>query len=104
MRSAETSGQCEYCGEKADYCDSVPDGAGGYRLKPLCWIHGVEHRRQNTSRMQDLIVADGVGHVDRGRAGGDVLCEECGRKLYDHPQWPPMPFLHILCDGSVVKL
>ena len=50
------------------------------------------------------------------RAGGDCLCEICGRKYINHPMdeevlswiedWDGKrrPFLHILCDGTRVKL
>ena len=38
------------------------------------------------------------------RAGGDVVCEICGKAYYDHPQHNDFPFLNVLCDGVVVKL
>lgn len=38
------------------------------------------------------------------RAGGDVICDECGSKYYDHPQHPAFGFLNVICDGSIVKL
>ncbi len=44
------------------------------------------------------------------RASGDVLCEKCGKKYYDHPpymkalSWDGHPVLNQLCDGSLVKL
>lgn len=44
------------------------------------------------------------------RAGGDCLCSECSRSYYDHPMIDNMldynqePFLHMLCNGDVVKL
>jgi hypothetical protein len=45
------------------------------------------------------------------RAGGDVVCEQCGKKYYDHPQYTKAlscidgsPVLNQLCDGSLVKL
>ena len=45
------------------------------------------------------------------RAGGDVVCEQCGKKYYDHPQYVKAlscidgsPVLNQLCDGSLVKL
>jgi hypothetical protein len=46
------------------------------------------------------------------RASGDVVCEHCGRLYFDHPfaleRWNLSftgdPFLHRLCDGSLVKL
>lgn len=38
------------------------------------------------------------------RAGGDVICEACGFEYWRHICDPCDPFLHILCDGSRVKL
>jgi hypothetical protein len=107
-------GVCEDCGCLAEYADSVPDASvsghtpteAGYRWKPLCWAHAVERRQVATSRVTPILVgADGVGHVDRDRAGGDCVCMHCGRKYYDHPQArPDWPYLNLLCDGSLVKL
>ncbi len=108
MKPAETSPTCEMCCRRTEYCDSVPDGEGGYRLQPLCWLHAKERKLIATSQLQCILVADGVGHVDRDRAGGDVLCPDCGQKYYDHPQFDgeggTLRFLNILCDGSLVKL
>ena len=112
MRPAEMSGLCEGCGQPADYCDSVPDArvSGyapsecGYRLQPLCWLHAVERRQVSTSRVRDVYRDGERAWLDRGRAGGDCVCDGCGRKYYDHPQFPPAPFLNQLCDGSLVKL
>lgn len=38
------------------------------------------------------------------RAGGDVICGQCGEKYYDHPDCPPEPCLTILCNRTLVKL
>ena len=44
------------------------------------------------------------------RASGDVICEKCGKKYYDHPMytkaldWNGNAVLNQLCDGSLVKL
>jgi hypothetical protein len=44
------------------------------------------------------------------RASGDVLCETCGKKYYDHPMyrkaldWNGNAVLNELCDGRLVKL
>jgi hypothetical protein len=115
MKPAETALTCELCGEPAIYCDSVPDsntrgmnlGECGYRLQALCWIHGVERRQDvATSRVNQILRCEkqGIGRLDRDRCGGDVVCVDCGRKFYDHPQEKEHPFLNVLCDGSVVKL
>lgn len=116
MRSAETALTCELCPEPAVYCDSVPDpnqrGANhlnecGYRLQPLCWLHGAERKREvATSRVNQILRCErqGIGRLDRDRCGGDVVCLDCGRKFYDHPEEVEHRFLNVLCDGSVVKL
>jgi hypothetical protein len=42
------------------------------------------------------------------RASGDVLCRDCGREYWRHPysadQGFAGPYLHVLCDLSLVKL
>ncbi len=38
------------------------------------------------------------------RAGGDVVCDHCGLKYYDHPRDVHQESLTILCDGKRVKL
>ena len=114
MRPAEVKLACEHCGQPAEYCDSIPDPAVrglhpsecGYRLQPLCWIHAVERREVNTSRVSQILRCEkqGIGRLDRDRAGGDCCCVDCGRKYYDHPRDVEYEFLNVLCDGSVVKL
>lgn len=48
--------------------------------------------------------------LDYSRAGGGATCEACGRTLRDHPMdlqhvgYDRRPFLHVLCDGRLVKL
>jgi DNA-binding XRE family transcriptional regulator len=75
-RSCVISGVCETCGQPASYCDSVPDASlpgmhpseCGYRLQPLCWLCAVDRRQVATSRVQDLLLAEGIGYLYRGRA------------------------------------
>lgn len=44
------------------------------------------------------------------RADGRVLCELCHREYRRHPftfehlDWNDEPFLHVLCNGDLVKL
>lgn len=38
------------------------------------------------------------------RASGDAVCDRCGTKFYDHPVDEAEQFLHVLCDGTRVKL
>jgi len=100
------------CAADADYCDSVPDAdipgthpsECGYRLQSLCWMHAAVRRASNTSRVREILVAEGVGHLDRGYACGECVCHDCGRIYFRHPALPAHHFLTVLCDGSVVKL
>jgi hypothetical protein len=58
-------------------------------------------------RKQARLIADmvDVAFAERGfqRACGDCVCEHCGLKYFDHP---PVydGILHLLCDGTFVKL
>lgn len=51
-----------------------------------------------------------MGDPNGTRASGDCVCDRCGQKFLKHPlDWRVIgygdrPFLHILCDGSRVKL
>jgi hypothetical protein len=45
------------------------------------------------------------------RAGGDVVCESCGKTYYQHKEYKPsgktndgVPWLSELCNGDLVKL
>ena len=44
------------------------------------------------------------------RASGEVICEQCGKKYYDHPldqkilSYDGKPFIHVLCNGDRLKL
>ena len=37
------------------------------------------------------------------RAAGEILCA-CGRRYDRHPQHDDWPWVHVLCDGELVKL
>jgi hypothetical protein len=41
---------------------------------------------------------------DYKRASGGVICEECGKDYYHHPELSGARWLTILCDDSLVKL
>lgn len=38
------------------------------------------------------------------RAGGRVICNECGQEFNDHVQDPIDEWLNVLCNGERVKL
>jgi len=58
------------------------------------------------------LCSDSLDDLDYSRAGGDAVCEKCQKTLRDHPlDWRAaasgpggVPYLHVLCDGSSVKL
>ena len=47
---------------------------------------------------------DANGIPEFNRASGLMCCNQCGRVYYDHPPHPIFSFLHILCNGRIVKL
>lgn len=53
----------------------------------------------------------GVAGKEPIRASGDCICSVCGKRYGDHPTdkvvlsaIDSLPFLHVLCDGTRVKL
>lgn len=38
------------------------------------------------------------------RCSGEMVCEQCGKQYYDHPQHIPYHWLNIICNGDAVKL
>lgn len=44
------------------------------------------------------------------RTDGGAICSVCGKEHRDHPyidearDWDGYPFLHLICDGMIVKL
>lgn len=44
------------------------------------------------------------------RASGACICDACGKEYYSHPYATEardrdnMPYLHVLCNGDIVKL
>lgn len=115
MKRCECGLKCELCNLPADYADSIPDASipsghsrseCGYRLQPLCWIHAVDRRGHNTSRVQPIVRCEsaGVGRLDGGRASGDCVCFDCGREFRRHPKCEDAEYLNVLCSGEVVKL
>jgi hypothetical protein len=66
----------------------------------------------SSTRGQSSSAARAIGGLFPGyvRAGGDYICEQCGKRYYDHPVnleflgTNYIPFLAVLCDGRNVKL
>lgn len=106
MKPCEIPLTCCNCPEPVYMADSVPDGEGGYWWKGYCFIHAIERRQVATSRLTEVLLcqSQGVARIDYGRAGGDVFCLDCGRKLYDHPRDLDHSYMTVVCDGSAVKL
>lgn len=38
------------------------------------------------------------------RADGRIDCTVCGKTYSRHPMYPLFPFVHIICNGDLVKL
>lgn len=53
-----------------------------------------------------------MGNIEFTRASGDATCRNCGKPYREHPNdrrpeaaaYDGTPFLHVLCDGKLVKL
>jgi hypothetical protein len=110
LKDGEMLPMCEICGEKAAYCDSVPDPTKqginlnecGYRLQPLCWIHAADRRSVSTSRIEQVTVCGDIARVFRGMASGESVCPDCGQVYYRHRTEEDS--MRLLCDGSLVEL
>jgi len=78
------------------YAEMAAKASGGHPVQQAAraWL-----ARREQDRAPDFV-----------RASGDVVCNACGKKYYDHPMdrtvlsWNGEPFLNVLCDGSRVKL
>lgn len=75
------------------------------------WISLLIHEaiRRRKLRPPTLKLYDPLSDVDFTRACGLSECADCGELYYDHPTTGPLgydgkPFLHVLCDGRMVKL
>lgn len=68
------------------------------------------NRRAEMLAMRDRVLAQYAGDErEAHRAGGDVVCPQCGFVYYDHPQDGEPDnngdkYLNRLCDGRLVKL
>lgn len=97
---------CRNCVMPAEYCRMWP----GEGPTPLCWWCAMRlkfpENEEEGVKIDDLLVCPGqkLGRLDRGRAGGDVLCTSCWRDYYHHDRDSDHPYMTVLCDGSAVKL
>jgi hypothetical protein len=59
-------------------------------------------------RPRPVPTAEQLARIEAGdmyRAGGDVVCNVCGKLYYDHPYFAePYEWLTIKCNGDIVKL
>lgn len=70
-------------------------------LNPLFgWLMLSKHEEQ----CDNMIATGKFENIEWRRAGGDCVCQVCGRKYYDHPQHVPHYYLRMLCNGDLVKL
>lgn len=103
MRPGEVSLTCSLCDEPTERAVRSIDRV----LIPYCRTHGIVVTATNPLATHEYVVrceGQGLARLDRDRCGGDVICTDCGRKYYDHPQDLDHPYLNVLCDGSAVKL
>ena len=66
-----------------------------------------EYDRLSAVRVE--VIYDEEPEIKFYRASGDVVCYSCGRQYWHHPfaderAWNGEPFLHVLCNGDLVKL
>jgi hypothetical protein len=88
---------CGYCGGSHDGHDPCAE----HRIKELqVEITDLRDRPRRPSKVMVLRTLNG----DYVRAAGDVVCGHCGFKYYDHDEVRGYEWLHILCDGRLVKL
>jgi hypothetical protein len=67
---------------------------------------------RNQELDRTIYTIDGVDGVEFTRASADAVCRHCRKDYQDHPMdrrpeaanWQGDPFLHVLCNGNVVKL
>lgn len=92
---------CESCGTPAEFVII-------HRLvhpRSICWFHKIYPIDDpRPGEIHELLVCGDVARIDRGRWGGDVPCEICGKKMHDHPADSTYPFMTLHCDGSLMKL
>lgn len=86
----------------------------------LCLVHWVEALQEEADKLKlekrgfqimsrkimDALAGPAKAMVWDGkyeRAGGDVECESCRLKYFEHPQIPELPTFHLICSGKVVK-
>ena len=73
----------------------------------------MEDYRENSYWKRGKLKETGLSHNVLGnrmhRASGDCVCD-CGQNYYSHPYATEArdrdgePYLHVLCDGDIVKL
>lgn len=62
------------------------------------------HLEQTMLAVIERLLTDDMGIIEFTRAGGDVICEVCNVRLYDHPRLPRNTDLTFGCDGEIYKL
>lgn len=59
-------------------------------------------RRENSITVPNI--RERLENDDMVRAGGDCVCEICGKKYIDHSVIKDYEWLNILCNDKIVKL
>jgi hypothetical protein len=52
----------------------------------------------------ECLAAREIHHDFGARVSGQMICDDCGKDYYHHPQYDPEPCLTKLCNGRIVKL
>lgn len=78
----------------------------------MTFVERHEYLEQLQKTPQELTEEESRRIGEFYRAGGDCLCDKCGKKFYDHEPYMPSAktttgnyaWLRELCNGDLVKL
>ncbi len=73
----------------------------------------MEDNREKYYRKKGWLVETGRTHDDLAsnfyRTAGTMICDECGKEYHSHPyatearSHDGSPYLHVLCNGDIIK-
>lgn len=59
-------------------------------------------KKKNSKKVVNI--RERLDNDEMRRAGGDVICEVCGKRYIEHPVIEEFEWLHITCNDKIVKL